>query len=177
MIATPRLRLRRWRESDRTAFAAILADPEVMRDLGGPVDRAAADAKLDRYAEAFERAGVGRLAVESRDGLLLGYAGVMPLEPGHPAGAAHDIGWRLRRDAWGRGLATEAARAALQDAFDRLRLPEVIAFTAPENLRSQAVMARLGMRRDPARDFTAAWGGGDWHGLVWTTHPNDSPGA
>ncbi len=169
MIETPRTRLRPWRETDREAFASMLSDPEVTRDLGGPLDRAAADAKLDRYAAALTSAGLGRMAIEGRDGELLGYAGVMALDAGHPARASHDIGWRLRRRFWGQGFASEAAGAALRDAFARLHLPEVVAFTGPDNLRSQAVMRRLGMRRDPARDFVTAWQGGkDWHGLVWT---------
>ena len=155
----------------------MLADPPVMRDLGGPVDRAAADAKLDRYVATLARAGIARLVVTGHDGRFLGYAGVMPLDPGHPASAAFDVGWRLVRGAWGRGFATEAARATLHDAFGRLGLAEVVAFTAPHNLRSQAVMQRLGMRRDPDRDFTAAWGGGDWRGLVWTARPDPAPGA
>lgn len=171
-IETPRLRLRPLREADREAFVAMLADPEVMRDLGGPYDRAAADAKLDRYFATLARTGLARLAITGRRGEFLGYAGIMPLDPGHPSGAAHDVGWRLTRTAWGQGYATEAARAVLHDAFSRHRLPEVVAFTAPDNLRSQAVMARLGMRRDPARDFVAAWfGAPDWRGWVWVAHP------
>jgi len=167
-IETPRIRLRPWREADRGPFASLLADAEVMRDLGGPVDRAAAAAKLDRYAAALVRTGVARLAVETRDGTFLGYAGVMPLPDGHPAGARFDVGWRLKRDAWGRGYATEAARAALDDAFARLAPSEIVAFTAVDNPRSQAVMERLGMARAAERDFTASYDRfGPWHGLVW----------
>lgn len=167
-IETPRIRLRPWREADREAFAALLADAEVMRDLGGPIDRAAADAKLDRYAATLARADVARLAVETRSGAFLGYAGVMPLAEGHPSGARFDVGWRLMRDAWGRGYATEAARAALDNAFARLGPEEIVAFTAPDNLRSQAVMQRLNMVRAAERDFTLTGDRlGDWHGLVW----------
>lgn len=172
MIETARLRLRPWRESDREAFAALLADAEVMRDLGGPCDRSAADAKLDRYAATFRRCGLARLAVERHDGGFLGYAGITPLDDGHPLGPCFDVGWRFQRDAWGRGYATEAARAALDDAFARVGLAEVVAYTAPDNLRSQAVMERLGMTRDPARDFRASFGGQpEWEGLVWTARP------
>lgn len=167
MIETPRLCLRPLREADRDAFVAMLADPEVMHDLGGPYDRATADAKLDRYFATLARTGMARLAVTGRRGGFLGYAGIMPLDAGHPSGAAYDIGWRLARAAWSQGYATEAARAVLHDALARQRLPEVVAFTAPDNLRSQAVMARLGMLRDPARDFVAAWfGAQEWHGQV-----------
>lgn len=148
----------------------MTADPEVMLDLGGPLSRATSDAKLDRYVAAFHRHGVCRLVVESRGGAFLGYAGVMPLGEDHPLGLHFDIGWRLIRSAWGHGYATEAARAALADAFTRLGLKEVLSYTAPDNLRSQRVMERLGLQRDPARDFTVDHdGGGTWHGWVWVT--------
>lgn len=172
-IVTPRLRLRSWRGSDREPLAAMLADPEVMRDLGGAVGRAASDAKLDRYAAAHARYGVCRWAVESREGEFLGYAGVMPSPDGHPLGPHFDIGWRLVRRAWGNGYATEAATAALHDAFARAGLAEVLACTAPDNVRSRAVMDRLRLRRDPSRDFTAdVEGVGVWHGLVWVAQPD-----
>jgi RimJ/RimL family protein N-acetyltransferase len=105
--------------------------------------------------------------VESPAGEFLGYAGLMPLGPDHPLGPGVEIGWRLARHAWGQGYATEAAAAALQDGFGRLGFGEILAYTAPDNPRSQAVMARLDLRRDPSRDFTATYDGVAWHGLVW----------
>jgi RimJ/RimL family protein N-acetyltransferase len=86
----------------------------------------------------------------------------------HPIGSHIEIGWRLVRHAWGHGYATEAAVAALNDAFIRVGLAEVVAYTAPDNLRSQAVMTRVRMKRDPSRDFTADYGSiKAWLGLVW----------
>jgi RimJ/RimL family protein N-acetyltransferase len=144
------------------------ADPEVMADAGGPLNRTTSDAKCDRYAAAFEQYGFTRWAVESLEGSFLGYAGVMPARPGHPLGPHADIGWRLVRSAWGHGYATEAAKAALQDAFTRCGLTEVLAYAAPDNPRSLAVMDRLRLQRDPSRDFTAEYGEvGIWRGLVW----------
>jgi len=167
-LLTARLRLRPWRDADRDAFAALNADPDVMADLGGVLTRAQSDAKLDRYAAAIAAHGCGRWLMETRDGVFLGYAGVMPAGPDHPLGAHAEIGWRLMRAAWGHGYATEAASAALGDALGRAGLSEVLAYTAPDNLRSQAVMARLGLERDFARDFTAHYDAADaWHGLVW----------
>ena len=172
VIDTPRTRLRCWREADREAFAAMHAHLEVMLDLGGPIGRVASDAKLDRYAAAFNRHGFCRWAVESRDGDFLGYAGVMPSPKDHPLGPHFDIGWRLVRRAWSHGYATEAARAALHDAFARVGLGEVVAYTAPDNLRSLAVMDRLRLQREPSRDFTAHYDSvGAWHGLVWVARP------
>jgi RimJ/RimL family protein N-acetyltransferase len=162
------VRLRPWRDDDRERFAALNADPEVARDLGGPLGRAASDAKLDRYMDAYRRLGFCRWAIEHHGGEFLGYAGVMPSPADHPLGPHHEVGWRLKRSAWGHGYASEAARAALDDVFSRIRLADVLSYTAADNLRSQAVMGRLGLSRAPARDFSAAYDGtGIWHGLVW----------
>jgi RimJ/RimL family protein N-acetyltransferase len=166
VLRTARLTLRPWREEDRTAFAALNADPEVTWDMGGPLSRAQSDAKFDRYVATFERHGFSRLAIE-QSRVFVGYAGVMPSTRDHPLGPHAEIGWRLVRDAWGKGFASEAARATLEDAFHRVGLPEVLAYTSADNARSQAVMARLGLRRDPSRDFDAAYGDTLWHGLVW----------
>jgi RimJ/RimL family protein N-acetyltransferase len=166
MLETPRLRLRTWRAGDKPFFAAMCADPEVMRDLGGPITRDASEAKLERYAKAYAQRGLSRWVVETHDGVFLGYTGVLH-RPEHPLGEHYDLGWRLVRSAWGLGYATEAARAALDDAFTRANLTEILAYTSPDNPRSHAVMARLNLRRAPARDFTADFGQGDWHGLMW----------
>ena len=172
VIDTPRTRLRPWRETDQAVFAAMNAHPEVMLDLGGPMSREASDAKLDRYVSTFNWYGFSRLAMESRDGSFLGYAGVMPSREDHPLGPHFDIGWRLTRSAWGHGYATEAARAALDDAFTRVGLKEVLSYAAPDNLRSQRVMEQLGMQRDPARDFTMDHDdAAAWRGWVWVARP------
>lgn len=168
IIDTPRLRLRSWEDADREAFAALHADAEVMRDLGGPIDRAASDEKFDRYMASYARDGFARWAVEGRNGGFLGYAGVVSRRVDHPLGPHCEVGWRFVRHAWGQGYATEAARAALDDVFSRVGLTEVVSYTAPDNVRSQRVMAKLGLQRDPSRDFTANYDNiGKWQGLVW----------
>jgi RimJ/RimL family protein N-acetyltransferase len=98
---------------------------------------------------------------------LLGYAGIMPSRAGHPLGLHFDIGWRLARAAWGKGYATEAARAALRDGFERIGLKEVLAYTSSDNLRSQAVIARLNLHRAATLDYCEPLGAGEWRGLVW----------
>lgn len=166
-LSTERLVLRRWREDDRDSFAEMNAHPEVMEDLGGPICRTDSDKKLDRYVEAFENFGFSRWVIERR-GEFLGYVGVMPRRDEHPLGPHDEIGWRLVRHAWGQGYATEGARAAMSDAFNRIGLSEVISYTSPTNLRSQAVMRRLRLRREPSRDFSVFYSGyGNWEGLVW----------
>jgi RimJ/RimL family protein N-acetyltransferase len=171
LLETARLRLRPWRDSDRDGFAALHADPDVMEDYGGPLDRAASDAKFARYRSAFAERAFTRWAAETPDGAFLGYVGLVPSRPDHPLGPHADIGWRLHRFAWGKGYASEAATAALQDAFSRCGLAEVLAYTTATNLRSQAVIARLGLRRDPARDFAEHDGARLWRCLVWAIQP------
>ena len=173
ILKTQRLRLRSWQPQDTDAFARMNAHPEVMHDYGGPISRADSDAKFDRYTSAFEEHGFGRWLIETPAGDYLGYCGVMRAYPGHPLGAHHEIGWRLVRHAWGYGYATEAARVGLEDVFQRIGLVEVLAYTAADNVRSQAVMARLDLERDPTRDFVAKNDlVGEWRGLVWVARPH-----
>jgi RimJ/RimL family protein N-acetyltransferase len=170
-IRSERLTLRNWRDSDRAAFAALNAASEIMQDLAGPLDRAASDAKFDRYVAAFEDRGFCRWALEDSDGRFLGYAGVMPSRPHHPLGPHADIGWRLTRPAWGRGYATEAAKASLRDVFERVQLSEVLAYTSADNFRSRAVIGRLNMERATTLDYSEPLGTGTWHGMVWIARP------
>jgi RimJ/RimL family protein N-acetyltransferase len=172
MISTIRTRLRPFLEGDEDAFTALVQDSEVMADQGGPMTVADARAKLDGYRVAWKRSGCGRMALETRNGAFLGYVGIMANGPEHPLGAHHDIGWRLVRTAWGRGYASEAARAALIDGFLRLGLKEVLAYTEQTNVRSSNLMRRLNLRRDPSRDFVAQYERiGAWRGLVWSATP------
>jgi RimJ/RimL family protein N-acetyltransferase len=170
-IRSERLTLRNWRESDRAAFAALNNAPEVTQDLGGPLDGAASDTKFDRYVTAFANHGFCRWALEDTAGQFLGYAGVMPSRPHHPLGPHADIGWRLVRSAWGRGYATEAARASLRDVFARVQLKEVLTYTSADNLRSRAVIGRLNMQRAASLDYSEPLGTETWHGMVWIARP------
>ena len=170
-LETARTVLRPWRETDRDDLAVMYADEEVMADYGGPLSRAQSDAKLDRYAAAFDACGFARCALMRKDGAFLGYVGVMPIDPRHPAAPGVEVGWRLVRAAWGHGYASEGARAALRDGFARHGWTEVLSYTAADNLRSQAVMARLGLAREPHRDFMADYDGSPWSGLVWVARP------
>jgi RimJ/RimL family protein N-acetyltransferase len=169
MIETPRLRLHRWNDHHREAFAMMHADPQVMADLGGPINRSESREKFERYVAAQRDHGVSRWAVENMDGTFLGYAGVMPrLSKDHPLGAHFEAGWRFVRDAWGHGYATESAKAALRHAVHETGLSEIISYTSLDNERSRAVMARLHLVRDPARDFVMLTPSGEqWQGLVW----------
>ena len=154
MIETARLILRTWRESDFEPWAALNADPEVMRHFPATLTRIEADALAARNQDHIDQHGFGLWAVERReDGVFLGFTGLMTLRESNPLAPGVEAGWRLARHAWGQGYATEAARAAMDDGFSRLGLKQIVAFTAVPNLPSQAVMARLGMVRRTDLDF------------------------
>lgn len=153
-IESERLILRRWGRADRAPFAAINADPVVGEFLMGPLPADLSNAMIERIEAHFRVHGFGLWAIERRsDARLLGFAGlqVVPFEARFTP--AVEIGWRLAADVWGQGYATEAARAALDDAQSRCGLHDLVSFTVPANRRSQRVMEKLGFRRDPAHDF------------------------
>lgn len=153
-LTTERLLLRGWRASDREPFAALNADPEVMAHMRAPLDRAGTDELVDRIEAGWREHGFGLWAVEARaDGRFVGFVGLSrPNFEAHFTPAV-EVGWRLARDAWGHGYATEAAAAAVEFGFDVLGLTEIVSFTVPANSRSRGVMERLGMTHDPADDF------------------------
>lgn len=153
-MRTSRLLLSRWRPEDLEAFAAMNADPEVMEFFPAPLERASSDALVDRIKAGFAEHGFGLWALKvASSGGFVGFTGLSV--PGFAAAfmPAVEIGWRLARRAWGQGYATEAAAAVLDAAFGPLGLTAVVSFTSVANLRSQAVMRRLGMTHDPAEDF------------------------
>jgi RimJ/RimL family protein N-acetyltransferase len=145
-LTTPRLVLRPFRADDLPVYAALNADAEVVEFLGGPLTRDGSDGIATWANGLFEAEGIGLLAVERReDGAFLGMCGLHHLEA-YPDDV--EVGWRLAREHWGHGYATEAATAWLEHAFGAMRLPRVISVTDPPNVRSLAVMHRLGMRYD-----------------------------
>ena len=153
-LRTDRLLLRPWRPEDRVPFAALNVDPEVMEHFPARLTRAQSDAFVDRIEAGFAEHGFGLWAVEVQaTGEFIGFTGLaVPLFDA-PFMPAVEIGWRLARPAWGHGSASEAARRALAVAFTDYGLAEVVSFTSVANVRSQAVMRRIGMTRDPAGDF------------------------
>jgi RimJ/RimL family protein N-acetyltransferase len=152
-MVTSRLLLRQWRDDDLDAWAALNADPEVREFFGGVLTREQAHASMSAFRDAIAARGWGWWAVEVRaTGELAGMAGLDPVDDGLPFQGV-EIGWRLARWAWGRGYATEAARQVLAYGFETLGLDEIVAIAAAGNVRSHAVMKRLGMTHDPADDF------------------------
>lgn len=152
-LRTDRLSLRPWRESDVQPWAAMNADPQVREYLGGVMTPEQSAASLAHFQAQLDERGFGFWAVEVRStGEFIGFTGLDQADDGMPF-TGIEIGWRLARSAWGHGYATEAALASLAFGFETLALPEIVAVTTATNLRSQAVMRRLGMTRDPAEDF------------------------
>jgi RimJ/RimL family protein N-acetyltransferase len=154
MIETGRLVLRHWMDTDRAPFAALNADPEVVRYFRGPLDRTASDAFIDRIEAGCDTLGYGLWAVEVRSTqAFIGFTGLALQTFKAHFSPAVEIGWRLTRSAWGHGYASEAARAALTYGFAVAGLDEIVASATRTNERSRAVMDRIGMTRDPHDDF------------------------
>ena len=153
-LRTERLILRPWREDDFEPFAAMSADPKVMEHFPSTLDRAGSDNVASILKSDLEIMGYGFWAIEVPDEApFIGFAGIRPVTYEAHFVPAVEIGWRLAPAHWGKGYATEAARAALAHGFGALGLAEIVSFTIPANSRSQAVMQRLGMTRDEADDF------------------------
>lgn len=153
-IRTERLLLRRWREGDRAPFARMNADAEVTRYFPNTLSRDESDAMVDRIERHFEQHGFGLWAVEVVKGpAFIGFVGLAVVDFDVPFAPSVEIGWRLAREFWNAGYATEAASAVLHFGFECLGLEEIVAFTVPSNTRSRAVMERIGMKRDEGGDF------------------------
>ena len=154
MIETERLILRPYTEADRPALAEINGHPEVGMWLSGVLTRAESDAFMDRATAHIADHGFGFWGAERKaDGRLVGCIGLLVMGEGMPGQGGIEIGWRLHPDVQGSGFATEGAAACRDWAFETLGAPEVMAITADTNVRSQAVMTRIGMTRAPSRDF------------------------
>lgn len=162
VLSTARLRLRPWRNEDLAPFASMNADPEVMEHFPERLDRASSDRLAARIIGGFDERGFGAWAVEIPGvAAFAGFVGFM-----FPSFEAHftpcvEIGWRLMREAWGMGYATEAARAAIGCGFETLAFDEIVAMTVAANDRSLRVMRKLGMSSASSDDFD---------------HPNLPPG-
>lgn len=158
VIDTARLRLRTWEAADAAAFWALNQDPRVTEFLPGPLTMAQAEAFIAAQQALYARSGACYFAVTiAASGELAGFVGLKQ-HPGGDAGSlpfapCTDIGWRLAARHWGQGYAGEAARACLGFGFGTLGLEEIVSFTVPANLRSRALMEKLGMREDTGGAF------------------------
>lgn len=153
-MQTDRLILRRWQDSDRAAFAALNADPEVMLHFPNTLTREQSDGFVDRIEAKFDEYGWGLYAVEVKDGPgFIGFVGLLVIDMDAHFSPATEVGWRVAKEHWGKGYATEAANRVLEHAFDEIGLKEIVSMTATANTPSRAVMERIGMTRNPDDDF------------------------
>lgn len=156
IITTERLNLRRWKDEDFVPYAEMNADPVVREFFPSVLTREESDAEIRRFQSAYDRDGFCFFAAEFiATGELIGFVGLRTMDFAVPPDVqpAVEIGWRLSRAHWGKGLATEGARGAIQYAFSTLKLREVVAVTVPANLRSRRVMEKIGMKHQAERDF------------------------
>jgi RimJ/RimL family protein N-acetyltransferase len=153
-MTTDRLVLRHWRQSDRERFACMNADPRVMQFFPSLLSAEESGQLADRIEEHFRRHSFGLYATELReDHSFIGYIGLSVPTFQAAFTPCVEIGWRLSPDHWGKGLATEGARAVVRQAFESLGLGDLVSFTVPANLKSRRLMEKLGMSHDPAEDF------------------------
>jgi ribosomal-protein-alanine N-acetyltransferase len=159
MIETARLILRPWRDSDLPLFAEQNADPVVMRYLVGPLTRAQSDDYVAQAVRHLAETGYCKWAVEAPGvAPFIGAVGLSRVKFEASFTPAVEVAWQLHRNYWGRGYATEAARAAIEDGFTRIGLTEIVALTTLGNLAFQRVMQRLGMTRTIEFDHPAVAG-------------------
>lgn len=164
MIKTERLVLRQWTDDDLPPFAAMNADPNVMEFFPALLSRDESDRLADKIRKELEEKEYGLWAVEVPGVTpFIGFIGLHLANFDAPFCPCVEIGWRLAKEHWGKGYATEGAKAALDYAFNTLKLDEVLSFTAEVNKRSQKVMERIGMQRDPSGNFD--------HSMVPDGHP------
>lgn len=153
-LRTKRLVLRRWRDGDMEAFRAINTDPEVARYFPTCPTPEESDELVQRLTTFTKSSGIGPWAVEvPGEASFIGFVGCWPTRPQLHFAPAIEIGWRIDKRFWGRGYAPEGAQAAIEDAFERLNIPEVVAYTTVANEASRRVMEKVGMTRDSADDF------------------------
>jgi RimJ/RimL family protein N-acetyltransferase len=153
-LESARLLLRQWRDEDLPEFAAMCADAQVMRYFPAIMSRLESASLIGRIRGHFAEHGFGLWALQRKDsGQFIGFTGLSVVGFDAPFTPATEIGWRLAREHWGLGYASEAAWTALRCGFDRLPLKEVVAFTTQTNLPSEKVMQAIGMHHNPADDF------------------------
>jgi RimJ/RimL family protein N-acetyltransferase len=182
VLQTSRLLLREWRDSDRAPFAEMNRDPLVMRYFPGLMERPASDAFVDRLQELHQGLGYTLWVVEVIDSErgttpFAGFTGLMPPTfdpPFEHCEPVAEVGWRLRPQWWGIGIATEGARASIAHGFDVVRLPEILSFTVVTNTQSRAVMERIGMHLAGEFDHPRAQPDAPWkRHVLYRMNPTD----
>ena len=153
-LETSRLILRNWKDTDLEPYAQLNLDPSVMEHFPSLMSLDESEQSVGRVIKHFEVNDFGLWAAELKEnGKFIGFIGLqrVPFEAAFTP--AVEVGWRLAKEFWGQGLAPEGAEAAMKDAFDRIKLDEIVSMTTTTNKKSMRVMEKLGMTRDPLEDF------------------------
>lgn len=146
-FSSDRLLFRSWNDSDRVVFREMNSDPDVLEFLHPPLSASQSDSFVDVIEDELQRMGWGLWAVETiEEGKFIGFIGFHQAQFEAPFTPCVEIGWRLKKEAWGRGYATEGARRCLKTGFDELNFQEVFSFTTASNVRSLKVMEKIGMK-------------------------------
>lgn len=154
IIETDRLLLRTWKKEDARAYYQINQDPKVIACLGGPLTMEEVHAFIERVNNQMDTRGYTLWAVEEKEtGTLMGFIGLGYKESEAHFTPAVEVGWRLGSQYWGKGYATEGAKASLEYGFKKCGLKEIVSLTVPANLRSIRVMEKIGLKRDMQGDF------------------------
>lgn len=154
IIETQRLILRPWRDEDITAFASINADPMVMEYFPRRLSEKDTSKLVARFRALWAQNGHGPFALEiKKTGAFIGFAGLLPVDANLPFAPATEIAWRLDYEAWGKGYATEAGLAVLQQGFEALGLQNIVGYAVHDNEGAIHVMEKMGMQRDMKGDF------------------------
>ena len=145
-VETDRLLLRQWRTEDLEPYARICADAEVMRYLPSTMTREQSEEQVARFVRHWERRGIGLWAVEEKaSGAFIGFIGLTHHDDWTEGEHKTEVGWRLDRPFWGRGLATEGAVASVRHGFETLGLERIISIALPRNVASRRVMEKAGL--------------------------------
>jgi RimJ/RimL family protein N-acetyltransferase len=154
MLETKRLILRAWKDSDRAPYAALNADPKVMKYMPGILSAQETDELISRIRTDFDLNGLAPYAVELKaTGEFIGSLGLAKTNFDAPFTPAVEIGWRLAYPYWNQGYTTEGALRVIMHAFEELDIPEIVSFTTKDNAASQRVMDKLGMTYERGGNF------------------------
>lgn len=154
IIKTTRLLLRPWKEEDLEPYAKLNSDPRVMKYFPSILTRKESDESARLAASHIEKYGWGKWAITLIEtGEFVGRVGLEEIDFEASFAPNIELGYRLAFEHWGKGYASEGAKASLEYGFKTLSLTEIVAFTPIQNLRSQLVMERLGMHHNPKDDF------------------------
>lgn len=153
-LETDRICLREWLPEDSEPFSRMNSDPLIMEYFPRVLDEAATDKLIGRFQDHFKQYGFGMYALENKETQkFMGFVGLAHVRDIFPFGPTVEMAWRLEYEYWGKGFASEAARAVLDYAFNELKLNEVVAFSVYDNLRAIHMMEKLGMAHDENGDF------------------------